>query len=190
MSELLDLSSLHSQMELEYGSGNDQSPEHVSPEEIMLIDPRGLLMNLGWYENSKKSTGGRDHFALVSYPEIPRNLYHNVALEQVNRDSEARLIEYDSYDYLNFIYDFPTIIRKEALDASELDEAIRKYMIGSFVVSAELGSRLYSALRKNPRDIAGFKEYGLYIIAAGDVVAEIDEATLDGYTEVGTSVKL
>jgi hypothetical protein len=182
MSEL-DVIKLHTGLQQEYGLDAGYLSDKSSTSSTFLLAPDGLPINVGWFDNRRKSLVGPSVYALTTYPDSPRNMHHRILLEQMRSATEASLTEEDSADYLDGLDDYPLIFQRYRLRHDQIDETIRKLCIGAYALNASVGIALEQFAWRHSYDISVVREHGLTIVESGDTLGVINEDTLNRYAE-------
>ena len=187
MSEL-DVVRLHTGLQFDYSLNAGYLSDVSSTSSTYLLSPNGLPLNVGWFDNSKKSLMGSNVYALTTHPEDPKNIHHRIIIQHGRDDTVATLVEEDSADYLEGYDDFPHTFRHEHLEQPEIDKTIRNFTIGAYVLNAATGESHAKFAWTNDYDVPAVRDHGLSIMSAGDVLAVIDDAALIRYAQIDPPV--
>lgn len=150
---------------------------------VYLVTPRGLPMDIGWFDNSQKSGNEPNHHALTTHPDKINNTHHRLILAQYEIEDRgmAHLTEQRSADYLEGYDKEPTIVSYDRLEQPRLAEKLRTFAIGACVLPASVGRELAEFDWINAYDVPAVEAYGQALITAGNYLVRIDDATLSSY---------
>lgn len=187
---LLDLPKLHDGLQLEYGVDAAYISDVSTTSSTYLLAPSGLPLFVGWFDNSRHYPGARSkgNYALTTYPEEPKHMLHRLMILQDLGDSGGRLVEEDSAACLDDCAGPATLLRRQAVEQPILDWSVRAFALGAHVLNSATGKDHEMFGWRNRDDVAAVREHGLAIIAAGDVLASLDAATLDTYAAIDPPV--
>lgn len=181
MSEL-DIVALQAGLERAHGLEAVYLSDKSSTALIHMVDPSGLPMHVGWFDNSRKTLAGPDVYALTSRPAAPRNMHHRLILAQHPGADFGVLTEEDSAAYLEGDDDLPTIMSTTHLEQPAFGRTIRARVVGAYVLTADTGHDLDHFGWTHEYQVAEVRAHGRALIEAGNYLAQIDNAMLNGFT--------
>lgn len=180
----LDIPRLHNGLQLDYGMDATYISDISKTSSTYLLSPNGLPLNVGWFDNSKKADRrAKNTFAVTSYPEEVRSLHHRLMLTQASAYALGQLVEEDAAEYLEGYDSLPRLIKNETLTHEELNQAIRGFMVGSYVLTEAVGEAHQKFAWNNAYDSTMVREHGLAMIELGDVLAQVDDMALNRYAD-------
>ncbi len=186
----LDVQKVHNGLQMDHGLNAIWMSDKSTSSGTFLLGPDGSPLDVGWFDNSipGKPPGAQNQHAVTAWPEEPRNQNHRVMILQPTGSETGSLVEEDCDMFVDGIDYFPTVLHRESLDPDQLDESVRSLLIGSFVLTTDIGEAHGNMAHSRDHTVADVRESGLAIIEAGDVITAIDEGVLERYADLDPPV--